>query len=222
MIGHNVFDFALSPNLKLFNTEYHGPICPCPQVAACCDEDGEGISDLDQDGVPDGQDENPHNDEIQDMSDYLANFTKHSNKSLYPGLGSSDLYKPSARATIKGEGNCAKKCFDDANCVAFHHWKKHPENQHKDYCFYWSKNNSTNEYGELKEALGAGDEGKGSGYQADAYIKKQPVEDDGTNGGGNGGGLGDGGPAPPPQEETQDYTPLLIGGGVILLIALLS
>jgi len=65
MIGHNVFDFALSPNLKLFNTEYHGPICPCPQVAACCDEDGEGISDLDQDGVPDGQDENPHNDEMK-------------------------------------------------------------------------------------------------------------------------------------------------------------
>ena len=71
--------------------------------------------------------------------------------------------------------------------------------------------------------MGAGDEGKGSGYQADAYIKKQPVEDDGTddgnNGGGN-GGLGDGGPAP--EDEIQDYTPLLIGGGVILLIALLS
>ena len=71
VIGHNSFDFALSPNLKLFNTEYQGPICPCPQVAACCDEDGEGISDLDQDGIADGQDENPHNDEIQDLSDYL-------------------------------------------------------------------------------------------------------------------------------------------------------
>jgi hypothetical protein len=207
MIGHNSFDFSLSPNLKIFNAIYQGPQLPG------------GVGDLDGDGVPDGEDQDPNNDEIQDMSDYLANFTKHSNKSLYPGLGSSDLYKPSARATIKGEGNCAKKCFDDANCVAFHHWKKHPENQHKDYCYYWSKNNSANEYGELKEALGAGDEGKGSDYQADAYIKKQPVEDDDTNGG---GGLGDGGPAPPPQDETQDYTPLLIGGGVILLIALLS
>lgn len=214
VIGHNSFDFALSPNLKLFNTEYQGPICPCPQVAACCDEDGEGISDLDQDGIADGQDENPHNDEIQDLSDYLDGFTKHSNKSLYPGLGSSDLYKPSERATIKGEGECAKKCFDDPNCVAFHHWKNHPESQHEDYCYYWSKNHDFE--GDIRFALGAGDEGKGSGYQADAYIKKQPVEEDSN------GGLGDGGPAPPPQEETQDYTPLLIGGGVLLLVALLS
>ena len=72
--------------------------------------------------------------------------------------------------------------------------------------------------GDIRFALGAGDEGKGSGYQTDAYIKKQP---DDTNGD-NGGGLGDGGPAPAPQDETQDYTPFLIGGGVILLIALLS
>ena len=212
VIGHNSFDFALSPNLKLFNTEYQGPICPCPQVAACCDEDGEGISDLDQDGVPDGQDENPHNDEIQDLSDYLDGFTKHSNKSLYPGLGISDLYKPSERATIKGEGECAKKCFNDPNCVAFHHWKNHPESQHEDYCYYWSKNHGFE--GDIRFALGAGDEGKGSGYQTDAYIKKQPVEED------NNGGLGDGGPAPPPQEN--DYTPLLIGGGVLLLVVLLS
>lgn len=219
IIGHNSFDFALSPNLKLFNAEYQGPICPCPQVAACCDEDGEGISDLDQDGIPDGQDANAHNDEIQDLSDYLDGFTKYRSKSLYPGLGSSDLYKPSARATIKGKGECAKKCFNDPNCVAFHHWRKHPESETQDYCYYWSKNNSDTEYGDLSEALGAGDEGKGSGYETDAYIKKQP--DDDTNGS-NGGGLGDGGPASPPQEETQDYTPLLIGGGVLLLVALLS
>ena len=175
----------------------------------------ERISDLDQDGIPDGQDANAHNDEIQDLSDYLDGFTKYRSKSLYPGLGSSDLYKPSARATIKGKGECAKKCFNDPNCVAFHHWRKHPESETQDYCYYWSKNNSDTEYGDLSEALGAGDEGKGSGYETDAYIKKQP--DDDTN-----GGLGDGGPASPPQEETQDYTPLLIGGGVLLLVALLS
>ena len=109
----------------------------------------------------------------------------------YPGLGSSDLYKPSARATIKGKGECAKKCFNDPNCVAFHHWRKHPESETQDYCYYWSKNNSDTEYGDLSEALGAGDEGKGSGYETDAYIKKQP--DDDTN-----GGWGDGGPASPP------------------------
>ena len=65
--------FSWGPKL-IFNNEYQGPICPCPQVPACCDEDGEGISDLDNDGVPDGQDADAHDDEITTEGDYLKRF----------------------------------------------------------------------------------------------------------------------------------------------------
>jgi len=65
--------FSWGPTLT-FNNEYQGPICPCPQIPACCNEDGEGISDLDGDGVPDGQDADAHNDEVATEGDYLKRF----------------------------------------------------------------------------------------------------------------------------------------------------
>ena len=71
IFGTDAFNY--SPLLN-FNSEYQGPICPCPQVPSCCDEDGEGISDLDNDGVPDGQDADAHNDEISTEGDYLKRF----------------------------------------------------------------------------------------------------------------------------------------------------
>ena len=71
IFGTDTFNWG--PKL-IFNNEYQGPICPCPQVPSCCDEDGEGISDLDNDGVPDGQDADAHNDEITTEGDYLKRF----------------------------------------------------------------------------------------------------------------------------------------------------
>ena len=121
---------------------------------------------------------NPDDMETKSTSSALSSFTKHLNKSLYPGLGSSDLYKPDERKTIKGVGNCAEKCLEDPDCIAFHHWYDHPEKQHEDFCYYWSKAMDVAEQIEsLEDRLGEGDEGKGSGYQTNAYIKK---EDDGT------------------------------------------
>jgi len=121
---------------------------------------------------------NPDDMETKSTSSALSSFTKHTNKSLYPGLGSSDLYKPDERKAIKGVGNCAEKCLEDPDCIAFHHWYDHPEKQHEDFCYYWSKAMDVAEQIEsLEDRLGAGDEGKGSGYQVNAYIKK---EDDGT------------------------------------------
>jgi hypothetical protein len=126
----------------------------------------------------------------------LINFEKYTNQSLYPGLGLSDLYRTNddaERLSHKGATECAIKCFDDPACVAFHHWRERPDDDddNEDYCFYWSKNNhSDNTYTTLDEALGAGDEGQGTGYVVDAYIKKeidcadtnQETNDDGTCG----------------------------------------
>ncbi len=149
---------------------------------------------------------NPADLDTKSTSSALSSFTKHTNKSLYPGLGSSDLYKPDERKTLKGVGNCAEKCLDDPNCIAFHHWYDHPEKQHEDFCYYWSKAMDVAEQIEsLEDRLGEGDEGKGSGYQVNAYIKK---EDDGTgNGNGNGNDTN--------TQESKDTNPLLIVGGLV-------
>lgn len=104
--------------------------------------------------------------------DPLDSFDKHSNKSLYPSLGISDLNKP-GRESIIGVSNCAQWCLSNATCVAFHHWKSHPDNNTIDKCYYWSGNqNPDDTYDSLEDALGPGDEGKGTGYTVDAYIKK--------------------------------------------------
>ena len=106
-----------------------------------------------------------------DAADPLDSFTKHTNKSLYPGFGSSDLNKP-GRETIVGVGNCAQWCLSDATCVAFHHWRANPSNETVDKCFYWSGNQNPDEtHDNIEDALGPGDEGKGSGHVVDAYIR---------------------------------------------------
>jgi len=107
-----------------------------------------------------------------DAADPLDSFTKHTNKSLYPGFGSSDLNKP-GRETIVGVGDCAQWCLSDATCVAFHHWRENPSNEVVDKCFYWSGNQNPDEtHDSIEDALGPGDEGKGSGHVVDAYIRK--------------------------------------------------
>jgi hypothetical protein len=110
----------------------------------------------------------------------LSDFTKYGNKSLYPGLGGSDLYKPDERKEVRGAGACAKKCADDPACVAFHLWSNHPdEDTVENYCYFWSKNMNPDEtYTDLSEALSDGDEGKGSGYRVDAYIKNPPAQEE--------------------------------------------
>jgi|TARA_R110002110_G_scaffold5929_2_gene29975 hypothetical protein len=125
---------------------------------------------------------NPDEMETVSHSTALNSFEKHTNKSLYPGLGSSDLYKPDERTTIKGVGGCAEKCLEDPDCMAFHHWYSHPEAQHEDFCYYWSKAmNVAEQIESLEDRLGEGDEGKGNGHQVNAYIKSPNGDDTDDN-----------------------------------------
>jgi hypothetical protein len=102
----------------------------------------------------------------------LESFDAHTNKSLYPGFGTSDLRKPEDYKTTVGVSNCAQWCLDSEDCVAFHHWKEHPDTGVEDRCFYWSSDQSSDTHDTISSALGPGDEGKGSGHLVDAYIKK--------------------------------------------------
>ena len=91
-------------------------------------------------------------------------------KSLNPGYGVADL---NTTEKIKGLENCAKWCNENGNCEAFTHWWKHPNEEIKDTCQYWSSNQHETETYELpSNALGPRDEGMGAGHHVNSYIKK--------------------------------------------------
>ena len=120
-----------------------------------------------------------NDDDTTTQESSLDNYMAYPNQSLYPGLGGSDLRKPDGFQNTRGVENCATWCNDNADCKAFHHWVKNPDNLTdteipvEDLCFYWSTNmNEDQENLNFTDALGPGDEGKGEGYQVDAYIKK--------------------------------------------------
>jgi len=99
-------------------------------------------------------------------------YYEYMGKSLNPGYGISDLNTPEGEE-ITGLQNCAKWCNENADCEAFTHWWKHPDEEIKDSCQYWSSNQHETETYELpSNALGPKDEGKGTGHHVNSYIKK--------------------------------------------------
>ena len=83
--------------------------------------------------APELKEPNPEGEQCLEM------FDEHKNKSLYPNMGGSDLFKPDKRLQFTGVGQCACECYADPDCVAFHIATAHADAQHIDKCWFWSK-----------------------------------------------------------------------------------
>ena len=74
--------------------------------------------------APELKEPNPEGEQCLEM------FDEHKNKSLYPNMGGSDLFKPDKRLQFTGVGQCACECYADPDCVAFHIATAHADAQH--------------------------------------------------------------------------------------------